>query len=377
MRYAAITLLLLASVTSAQPLAQLQPPPGPIIDALPPLEDTQETRRRERHAVVAKKARDTGLPVVLLVGVDYQIDDALIVRDDTHSWGVGAYVTKPSTDGNWLVYVKDWKAPKESDNPWLPKPENTRILALLKDRGVPVGKNLKFYSLNPVYQKMYTMNNGRSKFNDITPVADVDPWRTSGGMHHISSKEWRNVTGLDLSGPIAYWQEDTDVRAFSLVPKWRWEFPTGTLAYDVLFRIKNGKEHVFEVRVQEKNADGWDTGTTYRPSVSLADASRQAWTWTFASEGLDASSTVYTAKIDPRAQFVPTRAVVSDGGDFTPPGYLGAGMSCNSCHAQVGQLYDVPGRIYREARRGDDGRFSWHPFAADGSIDHRWSLVRR
>ena len=102
------------------------------------------------------------------------------------------------------------------------------------------------------------MNNGTAKFNVITPIEDVDPWRSSGGMHHVDPNDWRNVTGLDLPGKIILWQEDTDVRAFSLVPKWRWQFPTGTLAYDVLLRVKNGKEHIFEVRVHEKGEDDWD-----------------------------------------------------------------------------------------------------------------------
>lgn len=262
---------------------------------------------------------------------------------------------------------------QEDNGPWLSKAEHAKVLALMP-KGVPVGKNLKFYRLDPVYQKMYTMNNGRSKFNDITPIDDAHPWKVSGGMHHVDQKEWRNVTGLDLPGPIVYWQEDTDVRAFSLVPKWRWQFPKGTLAYDVLLRIKDGKEHVFEVRVHEKREDDWDDGTIYRPEVKDDKAEKYAWTWAFPSEGLEASATTYTAKIDPKANFVPTRKLVIDDGDFTPPNYAGTGMSCNACHSRVGQLYDVPGRIYREARRGDDGRFSWHPFSTGGGIDQRWPL---
>src|ERR1051325_1644841 len=262
---------------------------------------------------------------------------------------------------------------QDDEGPWLPKAEQKKVLALMP-KGVPIGKNLKFYKLPAVYQNMYTMNNGRSKFNDITPIEDVDPWRVSGGLHHVDAKEWRNVTGLDLSGKIEYWQEDTHVRAFSLVPKWRWQFPKGTLAYDVLLRVKDGKEHIFEVRVHEKREEDWDEGTIYRPKVSTEKADKNRWTWDFDSVGLKMSSITYTAKINRKAQFVPTRALVIDDGDFTPPKYVGAGASCNSCHNRVGELYDVPGRIYREARRGDDGRFSWHPFSASGGIDTRWPI---
>ncbi len=257
--------------------------------------------------------------------------------------------------------------------PWLPKADQKKLLTMMP-KGVPITKNLKFYKSDPVYQNMYTMNNGRSRFNVITPIDEVDPWRVSGGLHHVDKKEWRNVTGLDLPGPILYWQEDTDVRAFSLVPKWRWQFPTGTIAYDVLLRVKDGREHVFEVRVHEKLEEDWDAGTIYRPKVSLDKAERSNWTWEFAAEGLKGTAVSYSAKINPKAPFVPTRTLVIDDGNFTPPNYVGAGMSCNTCHSRVGQLYDVPGRIYREARRGDDGRFSWHPFAENGEIDQRWPL---
>ncbi|MSQ94206.1 MAG: hypothetical protein EXR98_06580 [Gemmataceae bacterium] len=266
-------------------------------------------------------------------------------------------------------------APAQDDGgPWLPKAEQKKLLALMP-KGVPLGKNLKFYYSAPVYQNMFTMNNGRSKFNVITPITDVDPWRVSGGMHHVDKKDWRNVTGLDLPGPIVYWQEDTDVRAFALVPKWRWQFPTGTLAYDVLLRVKDGKEHIFEVRVQEKRETDWDDGTIYRPKASTDKADRYSWTWDFSGSDLKGGSSItYQGKIDPKARFVPTRTLVTDGGNFTPPNYVGTGMSCNTCHSGVGELYDTPGRIYREARRGDDGRFSWHPFTDGGDIDERWPL---
>src|SRR5205823_583306 len=97
---------------------------------------------------------------------------------------------------------------QDAAGPWLPKADQKKLLGLMP-KGVPVGKNLKFYKLDPVYQNMYTMNNGRSKFNVITPIEDVDPWRVSGGMHLVERKEWRNVTGLDLPDKIVYWQEDT------------------------------------------------------------------------------------------------------------------------------------------------------------------------
>jgi hypothetical protein len=265
---------------------------------------------------------------------------------------------------------------QEDDGPWLSRAEHKNLLAIMP-KGVPITPNLKFYRAQSVYQKMFTMNNGTAKFNVITPYEEEHPWRASGGMHHVDPSAWRNVTGLDLPGKIIVWREDTDVRAFSLVPKWRWQFPTGTLAYDVLLRIKNGKEHIFEVRVHEKKETEWDNGTIYRPEVAIDKAERNTWTWNLPGTELTGEAVTYTTRIDPKAKFVATRKLAIDNGDFTPKNYVGAGMSCNACHSRVGEIYDVPGQIYRQARRGDDGRFSWHPFSDDGGIDQRWPLDLR
>ena len=32
---------------------------------------------------------------------------------------------------------------------------------------------------------------------------------------------------------------------------------------------------------------------------------------------------------------------------------------------------------YGAAIRGNDGRFTWHPWAADGTLDKRWPIVER
>src|SRR5438046_5761649 len=93
---------------------------------------------------------------------------------------------------------------QDEAGPCRPQAEQKKVLAMMP-KGVPIGKNLKFYKCDPVYQNMFTMNNGRSKFNVITPVTDVDPWRVSGGMHFSDQKDWRNVTGLDLPDKIVYW----------------------------------------------------------------------------------------------------------------------------------------------------------------------------
>lgn len=240
--------------------------------------------------------------------------------------------------------------------------------------GVPVPRTLRFYRLPQVFQSLYTMNGGQP-FRDIKAVTDEeDPWRVSGGMHHVDRRLWRNATGLALphGEAISVWEEWQDVGAFGPVPKVRWRFPEGTQAWDVLIkRNDDGTEHVFEVRVHEKQAQGWDAGKTYRPEPASV-GEPQGWTWSFPRHGLDADSTVLSGTFGGRPRFSERRSVVADDGRFVPQGYLGAGLRCNACHNRVGERTG-----YAVGRRGDDGRFSWHPFDANGKVDERWPMQRR
>lgn len=122
---------------------------------------------------------------------------------------------------------------------------------------------------------------------------------------------------------IDVWEELTDVSAFSQVPRWRWKFPEGTVAFDVLF---GPDDRVFEVRTQTKADGEWETKVSYRD------------------------------------------------GDASPPNYHGAGKACASCHNLAATVTPIPGRIYRHARWGDDGRFSWRPFDESNQVDHRWPV---
>ncbi len=98
-------------------------------------------------------------------------------------------------------------------------------------------------------------------------------------------------------------------------------------------------------------------------------------------------------RVDRRTQFKEVgdpSIAMNDGGHFFPPGFKGAGMSCNKCHngaVHEARLYGGP------LLRGKDTVFSWYPvepamvvegdslspdvFAAVHvpSIDFRWPLV--
>lgn len=257
--------------------------------------------------------------------------------------------------------------------PWLPQEMQESIRAAWPD-GVPIGDNLKFYDI-PQYVQQVSYDTGpRWRLVPLAQAGEQHPWIVSGGMHHVPRDQWESVKGLDLppGERILVWDELVNVNAPTLLPRKRWRFPVGTKAYDVLFRLKNenGKTeaHIFEVRVQEREKDGWDHGTVYRPPADLEHGERSKWTWSFpAAPDIAAKATAYVARIDPDGAWEPNRKLAVDG-DFTPTHYLGAGALCNSCHAFAGATG------YGSSRRGSDGRFSWHPFGSGGSLDGRWPL---
>lgn len=204
------------------------------------------------------------------------------------------------------------------ESPWISKEETANIKARWP-KNVPYGK-LRFYRLDPLYQEMYSMRS--VPYNDATPLKDHSAnLAVSGGMDRVHGP-WRSVKGMDLPGKIKVWKENADVRAFVLVPRWRWAFPEGTVAYDVLF---NAEWEIFEVRTQTKEQDEWRT-KVYKNLAKV------------------------------------------------PQGYAGPGATCASCHSQAGKIVDVPGRIYRHTVWGEDGRFSWRPFDDSGAIDTRWPV---
>jgi len=233
--------------------------------------------------------------------------------------------------------------PVPENTPWLSAEEHRRMKAYWP-KEVPWGNELRFYSLAPRYQNLYTMNNGTFKGRDIDPLHhEFHPFIVSGGMADIDPATWRSIKGLDIpkGKKIEVWEENVDVRAFALVPRWRWRFPAGTIAYDVLFRVEEKGWSIFEVRTQTKTDTEWSDSDTWRPGP-------QGWK---VSRDLTAEN--------------------------SPPGYRGAGASCVSCHNRPAEIVSVPGRIYLRSRWGDDGRFSWRPFRQDGQLDGRWPLVRK
>jgi hypothetical protein len=274
--------------------------------------------------------------------------------------------------------------------PWLPETEQEKMRKMLPE-GVPFSKEAKFYKLRQVFQAIYGLDSGQGvrPQRDISPVDDnkaEHPWKVSGGMHFVDSKEWRNATALDLGeGKIETWLQEVDAGAHVLVPKRFWRFPQGTLAYDVLIRKwPLGEEKVFEVRVHERLKDGWGNAKTFRPDVE-AKGEAKHWQWQFNPTLVFANLTesrvnikaevnvIHVPPILGDVKFVDRREVLNDS-YLIPKDYAGAGTSCTSCHSKnlAGQRTG-----YGTAVRGGDGRFTWHPWDEQGNLDQRWPLVAK
>lgn len=231
------------------------------------------------------------------------------------------------------------------NTPWLTTKQHD-IIKSYWPKNVPWSPTLKFYNLAPRYQNLYTMNNGTFKGRNIDPLHDeFHPFLVSGGMANIDSSTWRSIKGLDVpkGKKIEVYEELVDVRAFALVPRYAWRFPTGTIAYDSLWRVKDDHWSIFEVRTRTKNDQGEWEGDTWRPGPKGKN-------W----------------KI--------TRELTANN---APPGYKGATASCNSCHSRTAEIVSVPGRIYLRSRWGSDGVFSWRGFNEQGQLDYRWPIVRK
>ena len=206
------------------------------------------------------------------------------------------------------------------DSPWLSRAESKRVEAIWP-ASLTFPSNLKFYKLEPRYQNLFVLNGLRTR--RIEPLHH-ETLVHSGGMESFTG--WGSVKGLDIPNGkrIVVWEEEADVRGTQNIARWRWQFPQGTVAYDVLY-TKNG---IFEIRTQERTKNGWSTKILHKDQEAV------------------------------------------------PSGYTGLQQSCASCHDHTAEIVAIPG-TYHLVRWGDDGRFSWRPFDESGNLDARWPIERR
>src|SRR6185437_2276010 len=229
-------------------------------------------------------------------------------------------LVQPPFDGSPGRPTADGSA--DAAGPWLPQAEQERLAKLLP-KEVKLGRGW-FYQLAPRYQNLFTMNS--IPYMQVDTLHDEHPEMTvSGGMLGHSFKSVKRIE-VPQGKKIVVWKQSVDVRAFAPTPLIRWSFPEGTRALDILL---NNDGQVFEVRQQVKGDSDWETSIPFRDKTKF------------------------------------------------PVGYNGLERSCASCHSTTATIHDVPGRIYRRVRWGDDGRFSWRPFDESGNIDHRWPIEVR
>lgn len=260
--------------------------------------------------------------------------------------------------------------------PWLSEADHKKVLADMP-KGVPIPENLQFYKLPQKSQSLIVLN-GAPHRSIVAATTQENPWVTSGGMHWVDKKDWHNVTGLALpkDGKIKVWSENVDAGAPQPVPRIRWAFPEGTVAFDVLFF----KDHIFEIRTQTKKKAEWDSGEVYRPDMPTEGSQQRDFNWKFYFSGVRSGFDVlYTieakakyrvvASIPKDVKFVSGQDVVTDMGPFMPWPYVGTGTTCAHCHTLIGRRTGYGSMI-----RGDDGRFSWHPWGDDDNIDGRWPV---
>jgi hypothetical protein len=280
--------------------------------------------------------------------------------------------------------------------PWLSSKEQEHLKSLWP-KGIELPTNIKFYDLPQVYQSRFILNDTPTLRIEPanTPVDGkvntnlLHPWAVSGGMQFADKKDWRSAKAIALpeTNPyIYYWYERSTapLAGRTLIPSVEWRFPKGTRFFDMLIRVKNGKDsHVFELREQEKRDGDWDDGTMYRPFASLtsapdgSDLTRDGW-WNerFVEHKMPKASFRYYLTSSllnlENPTFSPSRLLVTDENEFAPKGYYGTGMACNTCHKRAGR-----GTSYGAEVRGRDGRFSWHPFSADNQyVNTSWPLKR-
>ncbi len=181
--------------------------------------------------------------------------------------------------------------------------------------------NIKVYEQSKRYQNLWTQNNGTFHGWRAEPIEDLESreFTLSGGMDDLHQATWRSTKAIALTGKIQVWRESTDVKAFSLVPRWRWRFPVATRTFDVL---SNQDGAIFEIRSREKGTEGG-----WRSEVVWSDEK------------------------------------------LAPKGFSGTkGKACITCHRTAGDVLNVPGRIYMRERWGSDQTFSFRPYDESGNL---------
>ncbi len=275
--------------------------------------------------------------------------------------------------------------PRKLNDPYLPALDQARLRSLWGYTDVPFPDGLRFYDLPQVYQHTVILND--KPYHSATSIGAAEdnvntrfPWDGPGGLHDSPKHQWRKASALFVPGEIEVWRAaythsiTGKLLATAAQPliRWRWSYPPGTIAADMLLRTDRGREWPFEIRIREKGPDGWDDGVAYRPFTAATelpdDAIRFAWYLTHSrlpELGLAKMhvAAYYTRSLDPdqwigrpfkQSRLTATTAAPTG---FVPQHYAGNMTRCVTCHSKAGQAMG-----YGPNLRGDDTVFSFHPF---------------
>jgi hypothetical protein len=274
--------------------------------------------------------------------------------------------------------------------PWLVQKDQARLKSLWPEE-VPWPETMKFYKL-PMAQQRIKILDDRSyyAFHLTDKDEEKEIWTVSGGLHSSPRSEWGNVTGLAIpkGKKIKIWIGQRAIpRTGQLLDSLEWEFPTGTVAVDVLIRIKPKQQYVFELRMRTKKQGGWDS-IAYRPYEIPKNAVKKSLYSELPNGHLNAlkitdPKVVYTfwqvKEILP-SKLMPNSKLLRDDSGFLPKHYYGPGLSCKACHNRAGDAVDygvgcVPGK---------DTVLSWRPnteatvnnqlIGVNPAIDGRWPV---
>jgi hypothetical protein len=359
--------------------------------------------------------------VLVMDGSAYVLEDGTTAQD-VRRWA-GLEVRPGGDDPFDPSYKRVGQRSAQSDDragdlgrgPWLPDAEQAKIKAMWPE-GVPFPATLKFYKLPRASQEV-SVTNDQVNYNFHYASGDnVNlryPYVGSGGFDFVEDGTARNVTGMAIpaGSRIKVWTQRKPVFAGSDRYGWLfgdngfqrevslfWAFPSDTQVFDVLIRKNaDGTEHIFSVRRRTKPDGVWDDGSSFFPDVPIK---RESVTWLdlTAKKNLATARNIFgmdqvtftvaeTEPIKGKPKFKGYKNTVglTDGGHFTPPGFVGAGVTCNKCHGVVSlqtmmATHGEKSPYGGPALAGSDSVYSWYPVlqsqfgAYQPAMDNRWPI---
>lgn len=106
---------------------------------------------------------------------------------------------------------------------------------------------------------LYRLDQDDTLFGRVNPNR-VFPWAVSGGLHESSGWKSKAAVSIPEKAKVYVWTERVEAGARRPLPKYRWEWPKGTVFADVL----STDAGVFEVRTLTKTGDSWKARTEYK-----------------------------------------------------------------------------------------------------------------